>query len=603
MKHTYQLFSSVMIVCLLLLTLTPVRPARAAIGVGLVTDQGGTGDMSFNYMANQGLERAETDFGVDGTLYESSSSSDYPTLLQQCVTDGNVLCFAVGLSMGSAIETAANNNPGTHFAIVDYAPSSYPANLRGLLFAEKQAGYLAGALAGKMTSSNIIGVVGGMQIPAVENFAEGFRNGAQCANANTNVIITYTGTFGDPDLGAATAQAMMTHKADVIFGVGGPTGNGGILYATQHEAWGIGVDADQYLTVFNNGTVDGADKLLSSAMKHVDNAVYDTIHDEVNTAFTSGTVTYDLSNDGVGLAPYHETEGSIPQATKDYLDTVKTNIKNGTTDVDTRCAFQIVGDAGAAGVILHYTDSIVKSVTSASDGWYSLTVSPGWTGNVTPTKTAYTFVPTSKTYNNVVADYGLQNYQARTTTTFRSTGTVDGYVLESTQTSEVGGSCSSTMTFLLLGDSAAKQQYRTILSFSTGALLPDNAVITKVTLKVMKQSILGGGNPITMFQGFMVDVKKGYFGTAFLNIADFETAANKTLGPFLTPASGGWYSFNLITARNYINKLATLSGLTQIRLRFKLGDNGDAVSNNLKLYSGDSGIATRPQLIIEYYVP
>jgi hypothetical protein len=396
----------------------------------------------------------------------------------------------------------------------------------------------------------------------------------------------------------------MSHGADVIFAAAGGTGNGAILYAAQNGVWAIGVDSDQYLTVFGGGTVAGSNKLLTSAMKRVDSAVYDTISDEVGAIFTSGTVTYDLDNDGVGLAPFHETDGSIPQATKDYLTSVETGIKNDSIDVDTRCAYQITGDAGAANVTLNYNDSGLKHVTSASDGWYSLTVAPGWSGAVTPIKTAYTFVPTAKSYTNVLVDYETQNYKAKTSKKFLSAATYDGYVLESTQTSEVGGSCSSTMTFLLLGDSAAKQQYRTILSFNTGALLPDDAVITKVTLKVMKEIVLGGGNPVTMFQGFMVDVRKGYFHTAsYLHINDFQATANKTVGPLMTPVSGGWYSFNLITARNYINKLATYSGLTQIRLRFKLGDNADAVANNLKLYSGNSAAAMRPQLIIEYYVP
>jgi len=125
-----------------------------------------------------------------------------------------------------------------------------------------------------MTSSNIVGAVAGAQYPVIERYAEAYRNGAQCANADTNVIITYTGSFTDPDLGAATAQAMIAHGADVIWGVGGDTGNGGVLYATQHEVWGIGVDSDLYLNLFGNGTVDGSDKLLSSAMKRLDNAVY-----------------------------------------------------------------------------------------------------------------------------------------------------------------------------------------------------------------------------------------------------------------------------------------------------------------------------------------
>ena len=147
----------------------------------------------------------------------------------------------------------------------------------------------------------------------------------------------------------------------------------------------------------------------------------------------------------------------------------------------------------------------------------------------------------------------------------------------------------------------AKKQYRGILSFSTGAGLPDNAVITKVTLKVKKQGIIGGGNPVATFQGFMVDIKKGFFGTTALQTSDFQAAAHKTYGPFMTALGGGWYSIDLTPGKGYINKLSTLSGLTQIRLRFKLDDNNNTVANYLSLYSGNAPAASRPQLIIEYY--
>jgi hypothetical protein len=186
---------------------------------------------------------------------------------------------------------------------------------------------------------------------------------------------------------------------------------------------------------------------------------------------------------------------------------------------------------------------------------------------------------------------------------FTSTGARDGWVLESTETSGKGGSMSASATTLRLGDNAAKKQYRSILSFATGSSLPDNAVITKVTLKIRKQSIVGGGNPITTFQGFMVDIKKGYFGTSALQTADFQTAGSKTYGPFKPALSSSWYSIDLTSGKNYINKLSTSSGLTQIRLRFKLDDNNNTTANYLSLYSGNAGSSYRPQLIIEYYVP
>jgi len=107
-----------------------------------------------------------------------------------------------------------------------------------------------------------------------------------------------------------------------------------------------------------------------------------------------------------------------------------------------------------------------------------------------------------------------------------------------------------------------------------------------------------------MFNGFMADMKKGFFGTkAALQLNDFQAAASKTYGPFKPSPVSGWYTINLTSGSAYINKLSTNNGLTQIRLRFKLGDNNDAVANILKLYSGDASATVLPKLVITYYIP
>jgi predicted outer membrane repeat protein len=202
---------------------------------------------------------------------------------------------------------------------------------------------------------------------------------------------------------------------------------------------------------------------------------------------------------------------------------------------------------------------------------------------------------------------GGETYTIDKSLAFISTGSKDGWVLESSKTSKVGGSISASSTNLRIGDDAAKKQYRSILSFSTGASLPDTAIITKVTLKIRKQSIVGGGNPITAFQGFMVDIRRGYFGTSTsLQSSDFQAVlgtTGKAYGPFKPSLVGGWYSIILTSGKNYINKVSSYSGLTQIRLRFKLDDNNNTTANYLSLYSGNAGTSYRPQLIIEYYIP
>ncbi len=307
------------------------------IKVGLIPTESGVNDLSFNWMAYQGLLQAETDFGVVGTVYTPTGTEDYANQHQQCVNDGNVLCISVGFGFMDVTTGFAQNNPGVNFAIVDVIYETYPVNLRGINFDSSQAGYLAGTLAGLLTESDVIGGIGGMDIDPVNAFLLPYGYGASCVNTQINIIIDYIWSFSDEELANQIAEDQMAAGADVIFPAAGPAGNAALLTATQAGAWGIGVDSDQWLTLFESGSVDGSEYLLTSAMKRVDNAVYATIEDQVSDTFTSGTVTYDLANDGVGLAPYHDADASIPQPVKDQILSIKQDILDGKIDVWQPC--------------------------------------------------------------------------------------------------------------------------------------------------------------------------------------------------------------------------------------------------------------------------
>ncbi len=302
----------------------------SAVTIGLVTDSPTLMDEGFNQMSYEGLQRAESELGVVGTVYISTDSADILANMEQCALDGNALCFGVGWLTYEAISTTAPLYTQTHFAILDVTFEDYPDNLRGISFASEEAGYLAGTLAGWMTVSDVLGVVGGMEIPTVDAFIDGYERGAECANPDVTTIITYTNDFNNPELGSQVALQLLAQDADVIFGVAGPTGAGAIVSATQAGAWGIGVDVDQYLTVFQGGLISGSEYLLTSAMKKVDNAVFLTISDEVDGNFTPGTVIYDLASDGVGLAPFHETDPAIPADAKTAIETARLGLIAGT---------------------------------------------------------------------------------------------------------------------------------------------------------------------------------------------------------------------------------------------------------------------------------
>jgi basic membrane protein A len=315
-------------------------PVRAdPVNVGLVLEY--PENSPWNSLSYQGLMRAETDLGVIGTVYTTTSEEDYSPKLQACVLDGNELCISVGFTTQGAISATASINTATNFAIVDVPFDPPQQNLRAINFRVNEPSYLAGTLTGLMTQSDVLGVIGGMEIPGVTIFIDGFTQGAMCANPDVTQLVTYTNNFVDPALGANVAQNMIQQGADVIFPPAGSTGNGAILTATQSSAWAIGFDTDQYNTLFMSGTITGSEYLLTSVIKKLDNAVYQTIADQVNGVFTPGYVGYGLAEDAVGLAPFHDAEEAIPDEYKGRLAWLEQGIISGTVDVSTDCPSQI----------------------------------------------------------------------------------------------------------------------------------------------------------------------------------------------------------------------------------------------------------------------
>ena len=182
---------------------------------------------------------------------------------------------------------------------------------------------------------------------------------------------------------------------------------------------------------------------------------------------------------------------------------------------------------------------------------------------------------------------------------FSSIAQQDGWILESTETSNNGGSLNSNATSFNLGDSAADQQYRAILSFDTSTL-PDAAVITSATLSIKKKS-LSGTDPFTILGSLKIDLRKPAFGNPLLELLDFNaTAGKKNMGAFNPVPVGSWYSANIKTpGRNYINRLGT----TQVRLTFTIDDNDDGGADFMQFFSGNAPSPSRPKLILQYYVP
>ena len=323
------------IVSLLAVLLSTAATASTAnlTKVGLVTDVGKVDDGTFNEAAYRGMMRAASDFGLETAFIETVQPTDYEKNISQFTAAGYDLIITVGFMLGEATKKLAQQTPQGRFAIVDFTYDPPLDNIVGLVFAEEQSGFLAGALAGLMTRQRSVGMVAGVAIPPVVRFRRGYEAGVKHVCADCEVLGVYIDSFTDPARGKIAALSQIDEGADVIFGGGGTTGSGAIVGAAQAGAWVIGVDQDEYNTTFKRGTLRGAKKLLSSAMKRVDNAVYGVVQDAVQGTFQGGTKVFDARNDGVGLAPFHDAESAIPEAVRVRLQDILTGLRSGTIRV------------------------------------------------------------------------------------------------------------------------------------------------------------------------------------------------------------------------------------------------------------------------------
>ncbi len=334
----------VAIILVATMALTACQTAGSgALKVGLVTDTGGVNDKSFNQSAWEGVQKAAKEFGWDAKFIESKQPTDYEKNIDQFATEKYDVIVTVGFLMGDATAIKAKQYPNIKFAIIDnaYFPTKDSKacddtvkdcysdgglkNVTSLMFQEDEVGFLAGVLAAGMSKTGTVCTVSGMQIPPVERYVVGYQTGAKWYKAATKALNVYIPSFTDPAKGKETGQSMIDQGCDVVFGVGGNTGNGGLLAASEKSLMAIGVDVDQYNTY---PEVKGA--LISSAMKNVDVAVYEYLKSIKGGTSAAGVVTANLKNGGVGLAPFHDWDSKIPADVKAKIDEAKAGLIAGT---------------------------------------------------------------------------------------------------------------------------------------------------------------------------------------------------------------------------------------------------------------------------------
>ncbi len=309
-------------------TMAPAEPALTC----QVSDVAGIDDKSFNETAWKGMLQAQAELGVDIEFLESTDATDYRPNLDAFIAQGCDVIVTVGFLLADDTALAAADNPDQLFAIIDYpvviagvgpiAPfTEASTNVRGLNFSTNEAAFLAGYLAAGMSQTGVIGTFGGINIPPVTVFMEGFRNGAAQYDADNGTATTvlgwdgadglFTGNFESLEDGRAFAQNLIDEGADVILPVAGPVGLGSGAAIQEANAAGasvmmIGVDADMFFSA-----PELADILLTSIMKNMDVAVFNTINNVLVLGTLGNEYFGNLKNNGVGLAPFHEFEDDV----------------------------------------------------------------------------------------------------------------------------------------------------------------------------------------------------------------------------------------------------------------------------------------------------
>ncbi len=311
---------------------------KGKIKVGIVFDIGGKNDRSFNAAAWQGVKRAEKDFEIVLRDVEPGNPTSIEPAMRAFAEKGYDLIIGVGFAQGPIMQKVATDYPNIKFAIIDgvifEADGKTPKqNVASLVFREHEGSYLVGMIAAAKSKTGVLGFVGGMDIPLIHRFAEGYEEGARSVNPNIVVYKNYCGVtdgaWNNPGKGKELAISQIEKKADVIFTAAGNSGLGAFDAVEQYgkndsgeaNKFVIGVDSNQ------NGVKPGF--VLTSMEKRVDNAVYDVVKEVLGGKFNGGFHVFGLDKDGVGYALDDFNKPLISPEILSRVDAAKKKIVSG----------------------------------------------------------------------------------------------------------------------------------------------------------------------------------------------------------------------------------------------------------------------------------
>ncbi|PVU83604.1 BMP family ABC transporter substrate-binding protein [Cellulomonas sp. WB94] len=337
-------------------TTAPSAGATTAAAVSykacMVSDAGGFEDKSFNQSGAEGLDKAKADLGIEEVKVESTADTDFTPNVDNLVSQDCNLIIGVGFNLAGAIQTAANANKTIDFALVDSAFSDAdfkPVTLENgkpLLFNTQEAAFLAGYVAAGTSKTGKVATFGGMQLPSVSIFMDGFSDGVAKYNADFGKTVavlgwdkaaqtgSFTGDFDNQANGQNLAKGFIDQGADVIMPVAGPVGLGAAAAAkAAGNVMIVGVDADWYNTAPEYKSI-----ILTSVIKEIGQSVYDTVKQGADGQYTSEPYVGTLANKGIDIAPFHDLDAQVPADVKTKVTALKASIIDGSLKVDSPSA-------------------------------------------------------------------------------------------------------------------------------------------------------------------------------------------------------------------------------------------------------------------------
>ncbi len=306
----------------------------------MVTNSGGLDDRSFNQSSWEGLQKAQTEFGIDAQVLVSTGETDLAPNVAQAVQSGCGFVLTVGYELADATLEEATANPDTHFAIVDETVTA--PNVKPILFDTAQASYLAGYLAAGVTKTGKVATFGGGNQPPVTLFMDGFVDGVAKYNEVHGTQVqalgwdktaqdgVFTGDFEDINKGKTVTQGFIDQGADVILPVAGQVGEGAASAALESgTASIIWVDNDGYETL----PAEYRSIVLTSVLKNTGDAVVQIVGDDIDGTFSADPFVGTLDNGGVALAPFHDLEPQVPAELSTEIEDLKGQIVSGAITV------------------------------------------------------------------------------------------------------------------------------------------------------------------------------------------------------------------------------------------------------------------------------